>query len=48
MAGSPQFIADADFDEDLIRGLRRAEATIDFLTASEGGTRGLRDRQVLN
>ena len=43
----PPFIADADFNEDLIRGLRRTEASIDFLTASEGGTRGLLDRRVL-
>jgi hypothetical protein len=43
----PKFIADADLDEDLIRGLRRNEESIDFLMASEGGTRGLKDRQVL-
>jgi hypothetical protein len=43
----PKFIADADFNEDIIRGLRRAEASIDFLTASDGGTRGLPDRQVI-
>jgi hypothetical protein len=40
-------IADADLNEDLIRGLRRSEPAIDFLTASDGGTRGLPDRQVL-
>jgi hypothetical protein len=40
-------IADADFNEDIIRGLRRVEANIDFLTASDGGTRGLADRKVL-
>jgi hypothetical protein len=44
---NPEFIADADVNEDLIRGMRRIEASIDFLTASEGGTRGLPDRQVL-
>jgi hypothetical protein len=43
----PKFIADADFNEDVIRGLRRNESSIDFLIASEGGTRGLSDRQVL-
>ena len=42
-----KFIADADLNEDLIRGLLRIETSIDFLTASDGGTRGLRDRQVL-
>lgn len=42
-----KLVADADFNEDLIRGLRRTEASIDFLTASDGGTRGLPDRQVL-
>jgi hypothetical protein len=42
-----KLIADADFNEDLIRGMRRMEPSIDFLTASEGGTRGLPDRQVL-
>jgi predicted nuclease of predicted toxin-antitoxin system len=43
----PKFIADADFNENLTRGLRRNEASIDFLTASEGGTRGIPDRKVL-
>jgi uncharacterized protein DUF5615 len=42
-----KFIADADLNEDLIRGMRRNEASIDFQTASDGGTRGLADRQVL-
>jgi hypothetical protein len=42
-----KFIADADFNEDILRGVRRAEAGIDFVTASDGGTRGLKDRQVL-
>ncbi len=44
---APKFIADADFNEDLIRGMRRNEPAIDFLTAFDGGTRGLLDRQVL-
>ena len=43
----PKFIADADLNEDLIRGMRRNEPAFDFLTASEGGTRGIPDRQVL-
>lgn len=42
-----KFIADADFNEDLIRGLKRSEPAIDFMIASDGGTRGLADRQVL-
>lgn len=44
---SIRLIADADFNEDIIRGPRRADASVDFLTASDGGTRGLPDRQVL-
>jgi hypothetical protein len=43
----PKFIGDADLNEDLIRGMRRNESGVDFLAASEGGTRGLPDRQVL-
>lgn len=43
----PKLIADADLNEDLIRGMRRSESRVDFLTASDGGTRGLPDRQVL-
>jgi hypothetical protein len=41
-----KLIADADFNEDIIRGMRRIEP-VDFQTASDGGTRGLPDRQVL-
>jgi hypothetical protein len=40
-------IADADLNEDLVRGMCRSESKVDFLTASDGGTRGLPDRQVL-
>lgn len=46
MAGL-KLIADADFNEDLIRSMRRNESSVDFLTASDGGTRGLADRQVI-
>jgi hypothetical protein len=42
-----KLIADADLNEDVIRGMRRSESSLDFMTASEGGTRGLKDRQVL-
>jgi len=42
-----KFIADADLNQDLVRGVLRYDGSIDFLNASEGGTRGLPDRQVL-
>jgi hypothetical protein len=44
---APKFIADADLSERLIAGVRRRETRIDFLTAAEGGTRGLKDADVL-
>jgi hypothetical protein len=37
----PKFIADADFNEHVIAGILRIESGIDFLSASDGGTRGL-------
>ena len=43
----PKFIADADFNEKISDGMRLREPTVDFLSASDGGTRGLPDRQVL-
>jgi predicted nuclease of predicted toxin-antitoxin system len=43
----PRFIADADFNEKIIRAVRRREPAIDFLDASDGGTRGLSDPEVL-
>lgn len=43
----PKLLADADLDEDLIRGLLRVEPGVDFLTAADGGTRGLTDRQII-
>jgi hypothetical protein len=43
----PIFIADADFNEKVIRAVRRREPAIDFLDASDGGTRGLSDPEVL-
>jgi hypothetical protein len=43
----PKFIADADLSERLIAGVRRRVPDIDFLTAAEGGTRGLADPEVL-
>jgi len=43
----PKFIADADLNEKVAAGARRREAEMDFLRASEGGTRGLSDPEVL-
>ena len=40
-------IADADLNESIIDAMRRIEPALNFLTASEGGTRGLSDRHVL-
>jgi hypothetical protein len=45
--GRPKFIADADFNEKILVGVRRREPAIDFLDASDGGTRGLSDPEVL-
>ena len=45
--GELKFIVDADFNEDITLGIRRTGLNVDFLTADEGGTRGLSDRQVL-
>ncbi len=44
---TPKFIADADLSEKIIVGVRHRESAIDFLNASEGGTRGLSDPEVL-
>jgi hypothetical protein len=43
----PKFIADADLSEKIIAAVLRREPAIDFLTASDGGTRGLSDPEVL-
>jgi Domain of unknown function (DUF5615) len=42
-----KFIADADFSDKIVAGVRRREPSIDFLNASDGGTRGLSDPEVL-
>lgn len=39
--------ADADLDEDIVRGIRRLQPAIDILTAAEGGVIGLADPEVL-
>jgi predicted nuclease of predicted toxin-antitoxin system len=43
----PKFIADADLSDKIIAGVRRWEPSVDFLHASDGGTRGLSDPEVL-
>ena len=43
----PKFIADADLNQDIVRGLRLREPTLDFATALDGGTIGLPDPVVL-
>ncbi len=43
----PKFIADADLSDKIIAGVRRREPSVDFLNASDGGTRGLSDPEVL-
>jgi predicted nuclease of predicted toxin-antitoxin system len=43
----PKFIADADLSENIVAAVLRREPLIDFLNASEGGTRGLSDPEVL-
>lgn len=41
------FQADADFNEDIVMGVRRREPDIDFQTASEAGLTGVDDPDVL-
>jgi hypothetical protein len=43
----PKFIADADLSEKIVAAVVRREPSIDFLNASQGGTRGLSDPDVL-
>jgi len=42
-----KFIADADFNQKISEGVRLREPTVNFLSATDGGTRGLPDRRVL-
>ena len=44
----PRFLADADFNQKIVRGLLRREPTIDFQTASQGGVIGRPDPEVLS
>lgn len=41
------FQADADFNEDIVMGVRRREPEIDFKTALEAGLTGIDDPDVL-
>ncbi len=41
------FLADADLNFKIVRGLRRKEPAIDFLEAKSAGVLGLQDPQVL-
>jgi len=44
----PRFLADADFNQKIVAGLRRREPAVDFETATEGGTIALSDPEVLD
>jgi hypothetical protein len=44
---SPRFLADANFNRDILRGLGRRERSIDLLNADDAGLRGMPDPQVL-
>ena len=43
----PRFQADADFNQKILRGLRRREPALDFLDANQGGVIGSPDPVVL-
>ncbi len=43
----PRFQADADLNEDIVKGVLRRESVIDFQTATVAGLRGLSDLEVL-
>ena len=42
-----RFQADADFNQNVVRALRRRQPAIDFQTADDAGLRGLDDPEVL-
>ena len=44
----PRFLADANFNRDILRGVRRREPAVDFQTAESAGLRGLPDSLVLS
>jgi len=43
----PRFQADADFNHKIVRGVRRREPSVDFLSAHDGGIIGATDADVL-
>jgi len=43
----PRFMADADFNQKIIRGLLRREPTIDFQTAHQSDLLGRPDEEVI-
>jgi len=42
-----KFLADADLNQDVVKGVLRREPTVDFRTAASAGLRGLSDLDVL-
>jgi uncharacterized protein DUF5615 len=42
-----RFLADADLNEAIVRGILRREPALDFLTAQAAGLRGMKDPEVL-
>ena len=43
----PRFLADADFNQKIVVGVRRREPSVDFPTADEAGVIGLADPEVI-
>jgi predicted nuclease of predicted toxin-antitoxin system len=43
----PRFLADADFNNKIVLGLRRREPLIDFVSARDAGVPGATDPEVL-
>ena len=43
----PRFLADADFNQKIVLGLRRREPSVDILDAHKGGVVGVHDSDVL-
>jgi hypothetical protein len=44
---SIRFLADADLDDAIVRGVRRYEPSIDFKSANDADLQGLSDPEVL-
>ena len=45
---SIRFLADADLDHAIVKGIRRREPSIDFKSANDAGLEGLPDDKVLD